>query len=185
MLDRSTVIRRDMDRNLARLNQIPREDALVALSRCCGSHAWVDQMIDGRPFSSVEALHALARDAWWSLGEDDWLEAFASHPQIGDRDVVSNQRVAGAWERREQAGAADSDPELAQRLAVLNERYRARFGFIFIICATGKSAAEMLANLESRLHHDRGIELRVAAEEQRLITEIRLNKLLVELARHA
>ena len=111
-------------------------------------------------------------ECWLALAPDDWLEAFAAHPQIGEQKPLST------WSSEEQAGAASAAAAERARMATLNAAYRARFGYIFIVCATGRSAAEMLTMLEKRLSNDPAIELRVAAEEQRRITGLRLAKLM-------
>ena len=129
-------------------------------------------MAQGRPFASVEEIAAAADTAWWALGRPDWLEAFAAHPQIG------GSAPASAWSAAEQAGVAGAAERTRHRLAEANREYQARFGYIFIVCATGKSADEMLDLLEGRLRNDPDHELRVAAEEQRKITQLRLTKLL-------
>lgn len=128
-------------------------------------------MADARPFSTVAAMRARADAIWESLGRGDWLEAFAAHPKIGE------QRTVSAWSAAEQAGMQSADDRARTELAALNAEYEARFGYIFIICATGKSPAEMLSTLEARLTNDAERELPIAAEEQRKITALRLAKL--------
>lgn len=128
-------------------------------------------MTAARPFETVSALQARASAVWSSLGREDWLEAFSAHPKIGE------QRNVSAWSAAEQAGMQSADSEARTRLAVLNAEYEARFGYIFIVCATGKSPAEMLSMLEGRLPNDADRELPIAAEEQRKITALRLAKL--------
>ncbi len=116
---------------------------------------------------------------WWSLTPDDWLEAFRSHPKIGEKkasDKVSAQ--SQQWSGQEQAGVSRASQDTADSLAALNRAYEQKFGFIFIICATGKTSEEMLAALQTRLNHDSDTELRLAAAEQAKITELRLKKLL-------
>ena len=120
-----------------------------------------------------------AERIWWSLGEQDWLEAFSAHPQIGGRQAQNTQDAqARDWSEEEQAGVRGIDESTLDELAEANRAYEEKFGYIFIVCATGKTAAEMLALLRSRLPNDPGIELRNAAEEQRKITRLRLEKLL-------
>jgi OHCU decarboxylase len=123
-----------------------------------------------RPFASVEALHAAADDAWWSLGEDDWLEAFAAHPRIGERGK--------GWSNEEQAGTRSAAADVMATLARRNQDYEQRFRHVFLICATGRSADSMLADLERRMSNAPVEELRVAAGEQAKITHLRLAKLL-------
>lgn len=138
-------------------------------------------MADHRPFSSREEIHHFAADVWWRLGEADWTEAFAAHPQIGDTSGHSTSSDPQNWSKDEQAGSSRADKGTLQKLASANETYRRRFGFIFIICATGKSSEEMLDALESRLGNDPIDELPVAAREQMEITHLRIEKLLDEL----
>jgi OHCU decarboxylase len=144
-----------------------------ALRRCCGSDAWVEAMIAARPFASREALLDRSDRAWRSLASQDWLQAFAAHPRIGERSATG-------WAAGEQAGARGAPPEVLARLAEANRAYEARFGHIFIVCATGRSAEEMLALLDARLENAPDAELRIAAEEQRKITRLRLEKLLAD-----
>jgi 2-oxo-4-hydroxy-4-carboxy-5-ureidoimidazoline decarboxylase len=127
-------------------------------------------MLAARPFADDAALFAAAESAWWALDPADWDEAFASHPRIGDR-------AATGLARTEQAGVAGADAATLEALAVGNRAYEARFGRVFLICATGRSAAEMLAELRRRLAHDAAAELRVAAAEQAKITRLRLETL--------
>jgi len=135
-------------------------------------------MVDERPFVNVDELLGKADSIWWSLEPDDWLAAFRSHPKIGERkaaEEVADQ--ARAWSEAEQSGTRDAAEETAQALSEGNREYEQRFGYIFIVCATGKTAEEMLGILRERLSNDSDKELRVAAEEQRKITRLRLKKL--------
>jgi OHCU decarboxylase len=159
--------------DVAWLNGLDSDACAEALRRCCGSEAWVRLMVSARPFTSRDDLLQRGDCIWTSLGQQDWLQAFAAHPRIGSR-------TARGWAAGEQAGAQEADSSLLTRLSALNLEYESRFGYIFIVCATGKSAAEMLALLESRLENEADIELHVAAEEQRKITRLRLEKLLAE-----
>ncbi len=164
---------------LARLNALPADDAERELLTCCGSRAWAWQMADARPFPDADALLARADSAWWKLDEADWREAFRSHPRIGERTAQAGQTGREqAWSASEQAGMTAAADATRDALAEGNRAYEARFGHIYIVCATGRSADEMLALLQSRLENDADTELRVAAEEQRKITRIRLRKLL-------
>ena len=160
------------------LDLLPEAALREALTRCCGAHGWVDLMVEARPYGSQRALAQAADDAWAQIGEADYLEAFSHHPRIGDLDGLRARfSSTRAWAGDEQAGAAQAGEATLTRLRDLNDRYFERFGFIFIVCATGKSAAEMLALLEARLPNDRGDELVIAAAEQHKITHIRLEKL--------
>jgi allantoicase len=162
--------RRAIERPLA-LDRI--DDA--ALLRCCGSPAWVALVAAQRPYEDVAALLRIAERAWWTLGDDDRLEAFAAHPKIGEAS-------ASAWSRVEQAGASVLEANARTELGALNKRYAERFGFIFITCATGRTIDDMLGELRARVDHARDVELRVAAEEQAKIIRLRLRKLIGELA---
>jgi OHCU decarboxylase len=164
---------------LARLNTLPADDAECALLTCCGSRAWARRMADARPFPDADALLARADETWWELDEADWREAFRSHPRIGERKAQAEQTGREqAWSAGEQAGMAAAADATRDALAEGNRAYEARFSHIYIVCATGRSADEMLALLQSRLANDADTEIRVAAEEQRKITRIRLQKLL-------
>jgi 2-oxo-4-hydroxy-4-carboxy-5-ureidoimidazoline decarboxylase len=163
------------DPGLATLNRLARSDAEASLLRCCGARRWAGLMERMRPFHTRRALQEAASDVWRALTPADWLQAFASHPQIGDRGQVST------WSKQEQAGAAGADDDVLDQLAALNAEYQARFGYIFIICASGRSATGILAELERRIENSPADELREAAGEQERITELRLAKLLTEL----
>ena len=142
----------------------------VQLRNCCGSSEWVRRMIAARPFASWSDLIRDAEAIWHSLSPDDWREAFAAHPRIGERS-------SSKWARQEQSGAASAPSELQDALAEANRQYEARFGYIYIVCATGRSADEMLAVAWQRLENTPHHELHVAAEEQMKITKLRLMKL--------
>jgi OHCU decarboxylase len=155
---------------LSQLNLLPAITAEAELRRCCASRRWARLMIVERPFAGADVLAAEAERIWWSLTAADWLEAFAAHPRIGER-------TDSAWATQEQAGAASATDDLRSRLSRLNREYEERFGYTFIVCATGRTAEEMLAALEGRLRNAPKDELQVAAVEQRKITALRLEKL--------
>ena len=160
------------------LNQLDEEAARDALTRCCGATRWVQQMLDARPFDSHYALMEEAEEIWWSLAEADWREAFAHHPKIGDIDSLRAKYASTqAWASGEQAGVEGASEAVIEGLAAGNAQYEAKFGYIFIVCATGKSAAEMLKNLQARLPNDPAREIHIAATEQLKITKLRLDKL--------
>jgi len=164
---------------LSRLNDLSAERARAELARCCGASRWVEAMNARRPFRDRAALLSASDEVWWALGEADWREAFAHHPKIGDkpaRSLASTRR----WAAGEQSGVEGASGEEVEALAEGNRAYEARFGYIFIVCATGKTAGEMLALLRARLPNDPAQEIRVAAGEQARITRIRLGKLLDE-----
>ena len=160
------------------LNGLAQGDAVEAFLRCCGSSAWAAEMADRRPYADLAEMLARADEVWSGLGPEDWLEAFAHHPRIGGDDSAQQRfQTTRAWSAGEQSGAAGASDELRSRLAAGNDEYFERFGFVFLICATGRSAAEMLASLQSRIGNDRDTELRIAAEEQRRILRLRIEKL--------
>jgi len=163
--------------DLAEFNSLPLASAEAALLDCCGSVRWAKSVVAQRPYTDVTALYQTADAVWRNLGRADWLEAFGRHPQIGEK-ATSGSEASRQWSEGEQAGAHSAAENTIERLAKGNRAYREKFGFIFIICATGKSAEEMLAILGERLHNDPGRELHIAAEQQRLITRRRLEKLL-------
>lgn len=164
---------------LEELNERPAPEAREALEHCCGSSRWVAAMVAGRPYANPDALYSAAERAADTLGSADWLEAFSHHARIGDLGALRDKFGAtAAWAGREQSGATGASERTLEALARGNAEYEARFGHIFIVCATGKSAEEMLALLEARLHNAPESELRIAADEQRKITRLRLGKLL-------
>lgn len=168
-----------LQKGLERLNASSAAEAESELLKCCGSSNWAREMATRKPFADDEELMREAERIWWSLGEQDWLEAFSAHPKIGGRQAQRQQDAqARAWSEQEQAGARGIDESTLDELADANRVYEEKFGHIFIVCATGKTAAEMLALLRSRLPNDQGVELRNAADEQRKITRLRLEKLL-------
>ncbi|HKV33165.1 MAG TPA: 2-oxo-4-hydroxy-4-carboxy-5-ureidoimidazoline decarboxylase [Pyrinomonadaceae bacterium] len=164
--------------DLAWLNELDPEEARTELLKCCGATRWAATIERHRPYASLEQLLAKANDVWWSLNETDWLEAFRSHPRIGERkaaNAVSAQ--SQQWSAQEQQGVQNAAQQTIDKLAQLNLDYEKKFGFIFIVCATGKSSDEILALLEQRLPNDASTELPIAAGEQAKITELRLRKL--------
>jgi len=156
---------------LRELNGLAPSDADREFLRCCGSSRWAGAMTAARPFESVSAMQIRGAAIWQSLERQDWLEAFAAHPRIGE------QRNASSWSTTEQSGMQSADAESKLRMARLNAEYESRFGYIFIVCATGKSPHDMLSLLVARLTHDAATELPIAAGEQRKITALRLAKL--------
>lgn len=155
---------------LEELNAATPEVAGRELERCCGSSPWVREMVARRPFADETQLYTDAAQVWWSLSDQEWREAFAHHPRIGDR--------AGGWAAEEQSGVRAAGSETMRRFVRRNEDYERRFGHVFLICATGRSADEMLAQLEQRMTNEASAELRVAAAEQLKITRLRLEKLI-------
>jgi 2-oxo-4-hydroxy-4-carboxy-5-ureidoimidazoline decarboxylase len=136
-------------------------------------------MISLRPFTSSEEVFEQADSVWWSLAQSDWREAFTHHPKIGDFENLRKKfATTASWATNEQLGAADASEETLNALADGNTHYEETFGYIFIVCATGKSAEEMLQILKSRLPNSPATEITIAAGEQAKITRLRLEKLL-------
>jgi 2-oxo-4-hydroxy-4-carboxy-5-ureidoimidazoline decarboxylase len=167
----------DADTSLLRLNQMTPELAATELERCCGSKAWCQFMAALRPFVDREQWHQAAESAFNRLQTDDWLEAFSHHPKIGDIKSL-RMKYAGnrEWSAGEQSGVAETTESTLTELAQGNAEYEAKNGFIFIVCASGKTASEMLGILQSRLSNDRDREIQNAAIEQRKITHLRIDK---------
>jgi 2-oxo-4-hydroxy-4-carboxy-5-ureidoimidazoline decarboxylase len=169
-----------MNAILAEWNKADEASALEAMIACCGAKRWAAAMVALRPIESVFELSEAADRVWGTMQEADWMEAFACHPRIGERKAAHATAKSVAWSRQEQSSATSLAEQTRSELAEDNALYEERFGFTYIVCATGKSAEEMLAILKRRLNSDRATELREAAEQQRQITQIRLGKWLVE-----
>jgi OHCU decarboxylase len=167
------------DPALARLNALPREDAVAAFAQCCAAAAWAQRMADARPFDDRQELLTVAEREWQELGPDAWRAAFAGHPRIGEgKAAAATTGTEQRWSAQEQSGMQRADDAARTQLAAAQRRYEAQFGHIFLICATGLGADDMLVALEARLHNDPETELLVAASEQARITRLRLEKLL-------
>lgn len=162
---------------LARWNARPLEEAAEEILPCCGSHGWSRAMALRRPFRDEAALLAACDEVWKNLAGADWMEAFQSHPRIGEsqRPEAAFERSA-AWSSTEQQNVSAADEEVKLALAEGNRAYEKRFHRVFIVCATGKSGSEILEILRRRLRNDDDIELHEAAEQQRQIAHIRLRK---------
>ncbi|MGI9280496.1 MAG: 2-oxo-4-hydroxy-4-carboxy-5-ureidoimidazoline decarboxylase [Endozoicomonas sp.] len=164
---------------LSELNALSEEQATEVFRQCCASGHWVECMVAARPFANIESL-LIASDAVWShCQKSDYLEAFDAHPKIGDinslkEKYANTQTLAGL----EQSRVNEANEQTLQALAEGNKQYENRFGYIFIVCATGKTAGEMLALLEQRLGNEPADEVSIAASEQHKITRIRLCKML-------
>lgn len=160
------------------LNQLAESAADQALSKCCAAPEWVARMLERRPFANDGVVTAAATEIWQSLDRDQWQAAFAAHPKIGDpASLRAKYANTSHWANNEQAGVAAAAEQTLQELADYNQRYEQRFGYIFIVCATGKTAAEMLSLLKERIDNDETTELKIAAAEQLKITLLRLHKL--------
>lgn len=173
-----------MTSTLERWNSLPRGDAEAEIIACCGSQRWASELTARRPFANFAQLCDTADEIWWALDRADWLAAFAAHPKIGEHAAIGPE-TARRWSAQEQAAADadadsasdDAESSLAKRLATTNRAYQLRFGFIFIVDASGKSRAEILAILKQRIQNNPRTELREAAEQQRRIARRRLEKL--------
>lgn len=164
---------------LQELNQLSTDQLRLELHRCCGSVAWVERMVSCFPVKDQAQLLEQSSRQWKLCNPEEWKEAFAHHPKIGDRDSLARKFASTAqWAAGEQQGVATATEEVIGELADGNKAYEEKFGYIFIVCATGKSAGDMLQLLKSRLHHDAETEIRIAAGEQDKITALRLQKLL-------
>jgi OHCU decarboxylase len=163
---------------LAELNMLPRFRAEEELLKCCGSVAWAGGMARRRPFASFDRLLQAASEIWCRLDPADWMEAFRAHPQIGQHQSPAHTSAqAQAWSAQEQSGMSRAGAGVTMDLEEANREYLEKFGYIFIVCATGKTADQMLAILRSRLPNSPEQEIRVAAEEQNKITRLRLERL--------
>ena len=168
-----------MTATLDRLNALPPQEAAEQLRACCGSSRWVEAMLARRPFEDVAELLAAADEAWRATGPQDWEEAFAHHPRIGERQAAAPVgATARAWSAEEQGTAAGAGTSARSALASANEAYQRRFGRIYIVCAAGRSAEEMLADIAVRMKNDPDRERAIAAQEQLKITRLRLKTLL-------
>ncbi len=165
-----------MSLTLARLNALPPLEAAEQLRACCGSSRWVEGMLARRPFRSVDHLLTMADEAWRATGPPDWEEAFTHHPRIGEHLAAAPVSAAArAWSADEQGAAAGAAARAA--LAEANTAYEQRFGRIYLVCAAGRSAEDLLADIAARMRNDPERERAVAVEEQRKITRLRLRTL--------
>jgi 2-oxo-4-hydroxy-4-carboxy-5-ureidoimidazoline decarboxylase len=166
-----------MNEVLARWNDLGPNEAEEEISPCCGSKAWANQMASRRPLFDETALLSASDEVWKGLKESDWVEAFRSHPRIGEASSEAPRSAkAAAWSGEEQKKLGSASDDLKQALAEGNRAYEQRFHRIFIVCATGKSPQEILEILRRRLRNDDSTELHEAAEQQRQITQLRLKK---------
>jgi 2-oxo-4-hydroxy-4-carboxy-5-ureidoimidazoline decarboxylase len=162
------------------LNILPEEELKQALTNCCGSSSWVNKMLTVFPIDDLVELLEDAEEKWYECTEADWLEAFTHHPKIGDIESLQKKFASTAtWAAGEQSGANAASQQVLLNLAKGNDDYEQKFGFIFIVCATGKSAEQMLQLLQQRLPNNKEDELKIAMDEQNKITKLRLEKLLL------
>lgn len=162
--------------DLADLNRMTPAEAITVLLGCCASDAWAQTMATRRPFDDVEHLLTTAGDVWWTLGEEDWLQAFAAHPRIGERPAGDDRHAV--WSRAEQAASSDTTDDVRAAIAECNRAYEARFGHGYLVAAAGRSAEQLLERCRSRLENEPDEEFLTAAGEQATITELRLRRLL-------
>jgi OHCU decarboxylase len=160
------------EQRLRWLNGLPEEQAVAELLAVCHSRRWAERVAAGRPYADLAALQAAADQVWTGLDPADWLEALQAHPRIGERGGASAH-----WSEQEQAGVGAGGDDVQGAIARGNAAYEERFGHVFLISAEGRSAEEILANLRARLGNDPDTELRVAAEEHRRITRLRIARL--------
>lgn len=164
---------------LHELNELSQPQLREELMKCCGSASWVKMMMTHFPADDLVEILEEAEEIWYECSEDDWKEAFAHHPKIGDVESLAKRFASTAeWASGEQSGVSAASAQAIEALAAGNRKYEEKFGYIFIVCATGKSAEEMLAILESRLQNKPAEEIRIAADEQNKITKLRIEKLL-------
>lgn len=164
--------------DVATFDDMPPLQAGELLRACCGAERWVQTMILRRPFVDIHGVLAAADEVWQRLGPEDWREAFRHHPRLGEtRSEVAQDDLGRIWSSTEQAGVRNTDASMRAELAGANAAYETRFGFICIICATGLLAEDILQLTRERLRNTPEEELPTAAEEQRMITRLRLLKL--------
>lgn len=166
-----------MNKVLARWNALDPADAAREVLPCCGSRAWAVALTARRPIADETSLIRVSSSIWFALPEEAWTEAFNSHPRIGEKYPQTHAtKESSNWSSEEQRAALSADGVTRFALEDANRRYEQKFGRIFIVCAAGKIPAEILAILETRMQNDVATELREAAEQQRQITQRRLNR---------
>lgn len=159
-------------------NTLSLEEAREELFKCCGSSIWVKKLAEKIPFISIEELKNESDSIWFGCDKKDWLEAFTHHPKIGDiKSLEKKFSSTKQWASVEQSGVTTATKNILQELKESNDDYEKKFGYIFIVCATGKSAEEMLAILKSRLNNSPQEEIKIAVNEQNKITHLRIDKL--------
>jgi 2-oxo-4-hydroxy-4-carboxy-5-ureidoimidazoline decarboxylase len=164
---------------LHELNILPKEQLREELLKCCDSTAWVNKMLPFFPADDMVELLEDAEEQWFLCSEEDWKEAFSHHPKIGDVESLKTKFASTVtWASGEQSGVAAASQQTLEALAKANKLYEEKFGYIFIVCATGKSADEMLTMLQTRLQNSPEVEIEIAADEQNKITKLRIEKLL-------
>ena len=165
--------------DIPKLNEMDTDEAGKIFSQCCGSSNWISRMVKCRPYSSEFELIKNSEEIWFALNKNDWIEAFEHHPRIGDlnslKEKYSDTKLMAG---KEQSGVESASDKVLSELSTFNKEYENKFGYIFIVCATGKSADEMLSLVRERIHNSAEEEIHIAAAEQNKITKLRLEKLL-------
>ena len=162
--------------NLQELNELNEIDAKEVFSRCCSASNWVNDMVNARPYKDIDAVQARAVKVWRTMEKPDFMEAFDGHPKIGDPESLADKyRNTHALASDEQSSVEVASEEVIHKLAIANQQYKQKFGYIFIICATGKTADQMLDLINRRIYNDPESELAIAATEQQKITAIRIS----------
>lgn len=166
-----------MNSILERWHTLPAEEAAAEVLSCCGSPAWARKLTAMRPFANEKSLFAAADECWQRLPPSDWLQAFRSHPRIGEQHAQNKTTAtSAAWSKSEQSQMKDADAAILMRMREGHREYEERFGRIFIVCASGRQPAELLRNLEQRLKNDPAQELLESAAQQQQIMQLRLRK---------
>lgn len=164
--------------SIEKLNQLPEIELRELLTQCCGSKAYTKILAQMRPYLNLNDLIEKSNHTWYNLTHGDWIEAFSKHPMIGDLDKLKEKYSQhDSWSSEEQSGVRDAQEEIIKQLALKNEEYYEKFGFIFIVFASGKTAEEMLELLNERLENGKLVEIEIAGREQNKITRLRLQNL--------
>ena len=172
-----------MDNRIEQVNSWNANRAEAEFLKCCGAQAWARAMAERRPFKDAESMFEDADNVFELLSDEDWMTAFRAHPKIGEQKAGDEQSEAALrWSAQEQSQAVTAPVGVLQALAAANREYEERFGFIFIVCATGRTADQMLSIIRQRITNPPAAEFRIAAKEQKRITQLRLQKLLDSLA---
>jgi len=165
---------------IAEFDHLAAERKKEMLKQCCDSTAWVEKMLTVPPVNDLIDLFEDAEEKWYECTEADWKEAFSHHPKIGDINSLKEKFARDKWVKDEQSSVKQAPDQTLEALAEGNKLYERKFGYIFIVCATGRSAEEMLGLLTSRLRNSPENEIKIAMEEQNKITRIRLEKLFTD-----
>jgi len=166
-----------MSMKVSQFNTLDKTEKGILLEQCCGSKTWISKMLEEKLPEEEDRLLKTAEEKWYACSEEDWKEAFLHHPKIGDKETLRKKFSKDRFASGEQSSVNIATEETLEALAQGNKEYEEKFGYIFIVCATGKSADEMLAILQSRLPNDPEKEIKIAMEEQNKITRLRLQKL--------